>query len=211
MITSPRSRPLWVLVWSTAAGFAGTPAEMAAQSWPGQQRGRLGAWMMEARASSFHASIQADGIAIPVANHPGQAGGWAPHRVSAGMPAGPDSTVSPGKIFVSTLIGAAIPVASVMLYWHFGLEELPIYNDWEGLGLMVVSSASLLTVPLAAGLVGVDSLGRTLVGTGLGFLLGVTTIAALDGGSSLFYVAPPAFALTMATVTTLAITIRQGK
>ena len=149
---------------------------MAAQSGPGQPRGQLGAWITEARASSFHASIQAHAMANPVAVHADQAGPWAPHRVPAGMPAGPDSVVSPGKIFVSTLIGAAIPLAPLMLYWHYGLEELPLANARGELDLILSSIATLFTVPMAAGFAGVDSLGRTLVGTGLGFIL--ATIAS---------------------------------
>lgn len=213
MITSPRSRLLWVLAWGTAAGLAGIPAEMVAQSGAGQPRGRLGPWMMEARASAFHASIQADGIAIPVANHPDQAGGWAPHRVSAGIPAGPGGPVSPGKVFLYTLAGASIPFAPFMLYWHFRLDELPTQGDDPGLDMLLISSTNLLTVPMAAGIAGVDSLGRTLLGTGLGFILGtiVTQSQFTDPRTSEYTVAPPVFALTMAAVTTLAITIREGK
>lgn len=207
MITSLRSKLHWVLVWGTAAGLAGIPAEMAAQSGPGQPRGRLGAWMAEARASSFHVSIQADAVTNPVANQSGQAGPWTPLRVPAGRPAGPDSVVSPGKIFVSTLTGAAIPFAPFMLYWHFVLEELPTPGDW--LRTLLLTGSNLLSVPLAAGIAGVDSLGRTMLGTGLGFFLG----HMLTGytGLSEFTLAPPPFALTMAAVTTLVITIYEGE
>ena len=151
-------------------------------------------------------------MANPVAVHADQAGPWAPHRVPAGMPAGPDSVVSPGKIFVSTLIGAAIPLAPLMLYWHYGLEELPLANARGELDLILSSIATLFTVPMAAGFAGVDSLGRTLVGTGLGFIL--ATIAssntAIGHGTSWFALAPPVFALTIAGVTTFAITVYEG-
>ena len=210
MMTSPRSRVQLLLVWGTAAGLSALPAEMAAQSGPGQPRGQLGAWMAEARASSFHTSIQADATANPVAVHADQAGPWAPNRVPAGMLARPDSAVSPGKVFVSTLIGASIPFAPFMLYWHFWLEELPSQGDDPGLVLLLISSASLLSVPMAAGIAGVDSLGRTLVGTGLGFVLGTMVTQFTDLRDSEFTLAPPVFALTMAAVTTLAITIHEG-
>ena len=205
MMTSPRSRVQLLLVWGTAAGLSALPAEMAAQSGPGQPRGRLGAWMAEARASSFHASIQADAVANPVAVHAGQAGPGAPHRVPR-----PDSTVSPGKVFVSTLIGASIPFAPFMLYWHFWLDDLPSQGDDPGLVLLLISSANLLSVPMAAGIAGVDSLGRTLIGTGLGFVLGTMVTQFTDLRGSEFTLAPPVFALTMAAVTTLAITVYEG-
>ena len=210
MITSLQSRIHWVLAWGTAAGLAGIPAETAAQSGPGQPRGRLGAWMAEARASSFHASIQADGMANGVASQSGQAGPWAPLRVPTGMPAGPDAAASPGKVFLSTLAGAAIPFAPFMLYWHFWLEELPSQGDDPGLTLLLISSANLLTVPIAAGIAGADSLGRTLIGTGLGFILGFMATQFTDLRDSEFTLAPPVFALTMAAVTTFAITVWEG-
>ena len=211
MMKSLRSRVQLLLVWGTAAGLSALPAEMAAQSGPGQPRGQLGAWMAEARASSFHASIQADAMANPVAGHAGQAGPGAPHRVPAGVLARPDSTVSPGKVFVSTLIGASIPFAPFMLYWHFWLDELPSQGDDPGLVLLLISSANLLSVPMAAGIAGVDSLGRTLVGTGLGFVLGTMVTQFTDLRGSEFTLAPPVFALTMAAVTTLAVTVYEGE
>ena len=63
---------------------------------------------------------------------------------------------------------------------------------------------------MAAGFAGVDSLGRTLVGTGLGFILGTMATQYTALRDSEFTLAPPVFALTMAGVTTLAITIYEG-
>ena len=126
------------------------------------------------------------------------------------MPAGPDAAASPGKVFLSTLAGAAIPFAPFMLYWHFWLEELPSQGDDPGLALLLISSANLLTVPIAAGIAGVDSLGRTLIGSGLGFILATMATQFTDLRDSEFTLAPPVFALTMAAVTTFAITVWEG-
>ncbi len=145
-------------------------------------------------------------MANGVASQSGQAGPWAPLRVPTGMPAGPDAAASPGKVFLYTLAGAAIPLAPFMLYWYFWLEELPSQGDDPGLALLLISSASLLTVPMAAGIAGVDSLGGTLVGSGLGFILGTMATEFLRD----FTLAPPVFALTMAAVTTFAITVWEG-
>lgn len=214
MIKSLRSNLQWVLVWVTAAGLAGVPAEMVAQSGPGQPRGQLGRWMAEARASSFHPSTQAGGMAHLAADHADQAGSWAPLGVLAAMPAGPDSTASPGKIFVSTLIGAAIPMAPFILYYHFVMDELPTQGDDPGLDMLLLSSTNLLSVPLAAAIAGVDSFGRTMLGTGLGFILGtiLTQGTGLTSGKFNEYtLAPPVFALTMAAVITLVTSVYEGE
>ncbi|MDE2794029.1 MAG: hypothetical protein OXL34_04335 [Gemmatimonadota bacterium] len=211
MMKSHRLELHWVLVWGTAAaGLAGLPAETVAQQGPGQPGERLGTWMAEARASSFHASIEAGGMVHPVADHAGRNGAWVPHRVPV-MPAGPDSAASPGKILVSTLIGATIPVVPVMIYyWYLGPDRVPLGDSAGRLPMYLSSLPTLLTVPFAAGLAGADSLWRALVGTGLGFIMGTSTIETMDG-DSFFYLGPSVFAAIMAGVTTLAITIREGK
>ena len=133
-------------------------------------------------------------------------------RGRGGLPAEPGNELAPGKIFASALIGAAIPFAPFMVYWHFVLEELP--RQVDEYAMFLISSTSLLTVPLAAGIAGADSFGRTMLGTGLGFILGhmLTGYTGLTDTSFREHtLAPPVFALTMAAVTTLAIAIHEGE
>lgn len=152
-------------------------------------------------------------MANPAGDHASPAGPRAPLRGPVGMSATPDRAASPGKVFVSTLIGSALPFAPFMLYWHFVMEELPTQGDDPGMSMLLLSSTNLLSVPLAAGIAGVDSLGRTMLGTGLGFVLGhmLTEAAGLtDSSFDEHTLAPPVFALTMAAATTLAIAIYEG-
>ena len=158
-------------------------------------------------------------MANVAADQTGQAGPWAPHRVPAGMRAGPDSVLSPGKIFVYTLIGAMIPGAPATIYWLRSDETTPSGGDGEWDPLWPFgAAATLLTVPMAAGFAGADNLWRALLGTGAGFLLGYYGTNLLERhlrpgffGGPPRALLPPVFATIMAGVTTFAITVYEGK
>lgn len=171
MITSLRSELHWMLVWGAAAGLAGIPADMAAQSGPGQPRGRLGTWMAEARASAFQASIQADQIANPVPGHAGQAEEWTP----ASMPAATDSMASQGRIFRNTLVAAFIPMFPGMIVGAMATDGVHWQNAAVSFGLSVLGAGvTLVSVPVTAiktANAPVDK-GQLIVGVALGSVIG---------------------------------------
>ena len=176
MITSLRSELHWMLVWSAATGLAGIPAEMAAQSGPGQPRGRLDTWMAEARASAFHASIQADPMANPVLGRAGQTEAWTP----AWMPVGTDSTVSPGRIFRNTLLAAFIPMVPGMIVGAYATDGVNWQSGVASIGLSLLGAGvTLVSVPVTAiktANARVDK-GPVILGAAVGSVVG-----ALGGG-----------------------------
>lgn len=197
MRKSPRSRLHWVLVWGTATWLAGTPAEVAAQSGPDQPRGRLGAWMAEARASSFHASIRGEAMANPLAELAVDEGFGFPAVVRPPMtplPELPDSAVSREKVFGYTLLAAFVPMIPAMtksgstsmgdLVWFFG--------GW---------AVTLVSVPVAARAAGTTRVPETIVGAALGFVAGAVLGGAFAAGFGDYWFSPT-YAVTMALVTT---------
>ena len=209
MITSRRSELHWMLVWGAAAGLAGIPAEMAAQSGPGQPRGRLGTWMAEARASAFQASIQADQIANPVPGQAGQAEAWTP----AWTPAATDSMAPPGRIFRNTLLAAFIPMVPGMLigavatdgvHWQTGVASFVLSLLGAGVTLVSVPVTAIKTANVR-----VDK-GELILGVAVGSVVGgLASLFAVGGVGELALVAP-VYSLIMAGFATLATTAHQG-
>lgn len=191
MITSRRSELHWMLVWGAATGLAGIPADMAAQSGPGQPRGRLGTWMAEARASAFHASIQADPMANPVPGHAGQAEAWTP----ASIPAATDSMASQGRIFENTLLAAFIPMVPGMIVGAIAYDGVHWQYVAVSLGLSVLGAGvTLVSVPVTAiktANAPVDK-GKLILGVALGSVVGglASLFAAGAAGGQPALIAP---------------------
>lgn len=203
MITSRRVRLHCVLVWGAATGLAGIPAEMAAQSGPGQPRGRLGTWMAETRASAFHASIQACPLANPVPGHAGQAESRTPAR----MPAGTDSMVSQGRIFRNTLLAAFIPMVPGMM---IGASGDGYSAELASLGVSLLGAGvTLVSVPVTAiktANARVD-MGQLIFGVAMGSVVGGLASLWVAGraDAEMAWIAP-VYSLIMAGFATLTTT-----
>ena len=210
MVESLPSRLHRILMWSTAvAGLAGLPAEAAAQQGPDQPRGRLGAWMAEARASPFgvwieegrsspfHDLMVSGALANPAAESAVGEGVGFPDMIRPPMsplPELPDSAVSRGKVFGYTLVAAFVPMVPAMtksgstsmgdLVWFFG--------GW---------AVTLVSVPVAAMAAGTTSVPETIVGAALGFVAGAVLGGAFAVGFGDYWYSPT-YAVTMSIVTT---------
>lgn len=210
MITSRRSELHWMLVWGAAAGLAGIPAEMAAQSGPGQPRGRLDTWMAEARASAFRASIQADPMANPVPGHAGQAEAGTP----AWMPAATDSMAPQGRIFRNTLFAAFIPMLPGMIVGAGATDGVHWQTGAASFGLSLLGAGvTLVSVPVTAiktANAPVDK-EQLIVGVALGSVIGgwASLLAAGAAGGQPALIAP-VYSLVVAGFATLATTAHQG-
>lgn len=133
---------------------------------------------------------------------------WRPHQA-------PDSAVSPGRVFAFTLAGATIPLLPAMYYGAslvWGDEGRSEYDELELLLLMARGAlVTLVTVPVAADLAGVESIGRALGGTvyGVGIASMLTIMATrLPAYESWM---PPVFALTVAAYTTAVASAREKR
>ena len=205
MITSRRSGLHWMLIWGAATGLAGIPAEMAAQSGPSQPRGRLDTWMAEARASAFHASIQADPMANPVPGRARQAEAWTP----AWMPAGTDST---GRIFRNTLLAAFIPMVPGMIMAATVGDDHNAYRAWAAvLGVWLLGAGvTLVSVPVTAIKTASARVvkGSVIVGAAVGSVLGAlggfgcSGLLHSVGFEPAWVVVAPCYSLIMAGFTT---------
>ena len=67
---------------------------------------------------------------------------------------------------------------------------------------------TLVTVPLAVRLAGVDSLWRAIIGTGVGYIVGGYGSLWVAGWHGHGFLVPPLYALTMAGITTLIVPTR---
>jgi len=194
MSVSPNARSRFLVLWGMWAGLAAFPARGTAQFGSAETHQSLREWMEEARRSSVYASVQAvrPGLAQPT---------W------TGMPVSSDGAVGDGKVFQYTLIGAMAPLSPAMIAMLFSGNERspPSLQLWEGLFLLGMH-ATLVTVPLAARWGGADSIWRTIIGTGVGYIVG--------GYASLFLapdiLAVPVYALAMAGVATLIVSTKVG-
>ena len=92
----------------------------------------------------------------------------------------PDTAVSFGRVFASTLAGATIPLIPAMIYaglWEWGTRTEDLSN-LVPFAMIMGGLATLVTVPVAAVMGGADSLPRALAGTVLrvrgrgGYLVG---------------------------------------
>ena len=206
MAKPPRRRIRILLLAGMTAGPAMLPPHLTAQAGSGESGRPLGAWVGEARKGPFHFSTGpvlrtfrtvAPAFDIGVANA---------RNVRTRPAQAPDSAVSPGRVFAYTLAGATIPLLpALMLVGPYGS------NGYDALAAYFLGGlATLVTVPVAARGAGAQSLGRTLVGTVAGFVVGVgfTGFVADVPNSEIWAI--PVFSVTMATLTTLFATSPPG-
>ena len=196
-----------MLVWGAATGLAGIPAEMAAQSGPGQPRGRLGTWMAEARASAFQASIQADPMANPAPGHAARPEA----RTPAWMSAGTDSMASQGRIFRNTLLAAFIPMVPGMIMGATASDS-PAEDYGQKMAAFGVSllgaGVTLVSVPVTAiktANARVDK-GPLVLGVAAASVFGGLASLLAAGASGELALVAPVYSLIMAAVATASIT-----
>lgn len=167
-------------------GLATLPPYLTAQAGSGEPGRSLGAWVSAAR--EFR---------------------WS-------LPPAPDSAVSPKSVFAFTLAGATIPLLPAMYYGASlvsGDEGRSEYFEYDELELLLLMASggivTLVTVPVAANLAGVESIGRALGGTvyGVGIASMLTIMAtSLPADESWM---PPVFSLTVAAFTTAITTAKE--
>ena len=179
----------------------------AAQAGSTEPHRSLREWMEKARESVLHTSVRAVRPGVPAVADVVQAGVQAAHPTWTVMPVTSDGAVSAGEVFRYTLVGAMAPLSPAMIAMLFSDDgkSSPSLQLWEGLFLLGMH-ATLVTVPLAARWAGADSLWRTMIGTGVGYIVGGYASLFLARGPEILAV--PVYALAMAGVTSLIVSTK---
>ena len=213
MAGPPRRRTRIPLLAAMTTGLATLPPYLTAQAGSGEPGRSLAAWVSAAREGPFHVPAgpgARENPAVASADGIGTANTrefrWRP-------PPAPDSAVSPKRVFAFTLAGATIPLLPAMYYgaslvWgdegRSEFDELELLLSMAGGGLL-----NLVTVPVAAYLAGVESIGRALGGTVYG--VGIASMLTILATSLPAYESwmPPVFSLTVAAFTTAITTAKK--
>ncbi len=215
MAMPPHARTWILLSAGMTAEMATLSPDLTAQAGSGEPGRSLGAWVSAAREGPFHVPAGPGARENPMVAPADGIGTANTREFRWRLHQAPDSAVSPGRVFAFTLAGATIPLLPAMYYGASLVWGDEGRSEFDGLELLLLMAGgglvNLVTVPVAADLAGVESIGRALGGTvyGVGIASMLTILATrLPAYESWM---PPVFSLTVAAFTTAITTAKEKK